>query len=399
MKLLYIAYSCAPDRGSEDRIGWMLPLAAAQHHQVCVITKEEHRPEIEAYCKTQPVPIRFFYADIPAVWKKVLHGAAYSLRLNLWHRQALKLAKELCRREGIHLIHQITPVEFRSIGDYGAIPGVKFLCGPVGGGEYIPRTLWKYGRRQLPVEIARAALNRMARCRLKQRGILGRCDGLLFANRETETWLSPVLPEGLSLGICPEVGVSPATDSASAGSFREIIFLSASRLICRKGHALLLDALASLPEGYPWKLILAGEGPEKNRLKKQCRRLGLSDRITFLGKVPFSQMEEIYRTADVLVHPSLRETTGSVLAEAMSRGLPVITMNCFGGKNLVTRDTGWLYEASLSSLKDVMLEVLTHPEEIRRRGSCALDAMKQHTWQEKAARYQIIYETIMTREG
>lgn len=222
---------------------------------------------------------------------------------------------------------------------------------------------------------------------------------MLFANRETEAWLSSVLPEGLSLGICPEVGIGETVFRAKAAPSREVTFLAASRLIGRKGHALLLDALALLPGESAWKLILAGEGPEETRLRKQCRRLGLSDRVTFLGKLPFSQMEEIYQMAHVLVLPSLRETTGSVLAEAMARGLPVITMDRFGGRELVTADAGWLYANSVESLAHALAEAIFHPEEICRRGSCAAEAVKQHTWQEKAARYQTIYETIFSREG
>ena len=49
MNILYIAYSCSPNHGSEDRIGWKIPLASAANHRVFVLTKEEHRSEIEEF--------------------------------------------------------------------------------------------------------------------------------------------------------------------------------------------------------------------------------------------------------------------------------------------------------------------------------------------------------------
>lgn len=400
MKILYIAYSCSPYRGSEDRIGWKIPLAAAENHEVFVITKEEHRSEIEAYCTARTLPpIQFYYADIPAAAKTVFRGMAYSLRLNLWHRRAMVLAEELCRREEIDMIHQITPVEFRSIGDYGRIPGVRFLCGPVGGGEYVPAELLRYAGCHVPAEAVRLLLNGLARHRLERRGILRHCDGLLFANRETEKWLSPVMNETASFGICPEVGIEAAEITEKSAAVPDTCtILAASRLVYRKGHALLLDALAELPQQLQWKLCIVGEGPEEKRLKKQCEKLGLSHRVTFLGKLPFFRMEEIYGAADLLVLPSLRETTGSVVLEAMARGIPVVTSGRFGGGELVTEETGWLYDGTPGALADVLQEAISYPRQRQQRGKMAAAAAVHHTWAEKVAHYERLYEKLLSPE-
>ena len=138
MNILYIAYSCAPDHGSEDKIGWNIPLESAKINTVFVITKEEQREYIEKYLGEHTVEnIKFYYVDIPVVYKKVFRGFLYSARCNIWHRGAYQLAMEICQKEKIDLIHQITPVEFRSIGNYGKIPEAKFVCGPIGGAERI----------------------------------------------------------------------------------------------------------------------------------------------------------------------------------------------------------------------------------------------------------------------
>ena len=404
MKILYIACSCAPNRGSENRIGWMLPLTMARHHEVFVITREQYRREMEAYCADHPeVTVRFFY--VPAA-DAVLRGPLCSLGLNRWHSRAVKLAGDLCRREGIRLIHQITPVEFRSIGDYGSIPGVTFLCGPVGGGEYIPRRLRPYMGWKLPAEGIRWGVNRMARRHLQKAGILKRCHGLLFANPETASWLAPILPEGLELEIYPEVGVDRNWNVEHLGSLPHqpaskdrgegITFLTASRLIRRKGHSLLLDALSDLPGDLNWRLLIAGTGPEELRLKKQVSRLGLGDRIAFTGKLPFPQMEALYETADVLVLPSLRETTGSVVAEAMARGLPVILPDRFGGGQLVNGETGWFFD-SRQELTAALRAAAENRQEVLCRGANAAKAMKNHTWEAKAAHYRHIYKTLLDR--
>ena len=108
-------------------------------------------------------------------------------------------------------------------------------------------------------------------------------------------------------------------------------------------------------------------------------------------------MEGLYHTAHILVLPSLRETTGSVVTEAMVRGLPVILPNRFGGGQLVNGETGWLYSGGREALAAVLRDAASSREELARRGANAAAAMKNHTWEVKAAHYQRIYETISDR--
>ena len=111
MKILYIAYSCNPYAGSEDKIGWNIPYAASQNHEVWVITKEEQREPVERFLTQTPVSnLHFFYTDIPAIYKKMYKGAFYSGRLNVWNKRAFPLAKSLCEENNIQVIHQINPI-------------------------------------------------------------------------------------------------------------------------------------------------------------------------------------------------------------------------------------------------------------------------------------------------
>lgn len=135
MRILYIAYSCAPSSGSENRIGWCVPLEMAKNNEVFVITKAEHKEVISDFLRLNPISnIHFEYVDIPNIYKELFNGFMYSARLNLWHHRAVKVADRICVREKIQIIHQITPVEIRAIGDYGRIKGVYFVAGPLGGG-------------------------------------------------------------------------------------------------------------------------------------------------------------------------------------------------------------------------------------------------------------------------
>ncbi len=190
MNILYIAYSCSPYAGSEDKIGWCVPFESSKTNQVYVITKEEQREPIERYISTHSeCNVQFYYVDIPFFYKKIFKGFMYSGRLNVWNKRALPLAAEICKKNKVNIIHQITPIEFRAIGNYGKIKDVKFVCGPLGGGESLPRGLKDYAKGHEAIEIIRNLINRWYRFQLKITGKLNRCDYIMFANAETKEFL------------------------------------------------------------------------------------------------------------------------------------------------------------------------------------------------------------------
>lgn len=409
MKILYIAYSCSPNHGSEDRIGWKIPLFSSQQNDVYVITKQEHKKEIEAYQKQHPqMKVQFWFVDIPSVYKKVFRGFAYSGRLHIWQKNAYILAQRICEQKQIDLIHQITPVEFRNIGSYGTIPGVRFVCGPVGGGEYIPKCLWDYARKHVLEECIRTCMNNFGIRRIQKSGIAQSCDQVLFANQETKQLLEPLMGNAGHNSCCfTEIGIDQNEILEKPQENEEgknCTFLVAGRMIYRKGHALLLEALSELPAELDYSCKIVGNGPEMHRLQKLTRKYGLEQKVSFCGKVPFAEMEKIYAQADVLVMPSIRETTGSVLLEAMARGIPVLTIGHFGGAVVVKECAGWLYNgktksAVLADMRELLAACIKEPAMVSAKGKGALAVAQENTWERKMMHYQSLYnETVQSME-
>lgn len=406
MNILYIAYSCSPYHGSEDKIGWNIPVECAKKHNVFVITKEEQRPYIEKYLQSQPVRnLKFFYVDIPAVYKKLFIGPMYSGRLNFWNRRAMSRAKEICVKEKIDVIHQITPIEFRSIGDYGKIPGVKFVCGPIGGGVQMPKELLGYlGSKHRLVEQIRTIANWWYKTVLAAIKKFKNIDDFLFVNKETAAYLESLIPSDIHPTIQTEVGLSQE-ELASERQYRtsgRCHFLVAGRLIYLKGHRFLFDALKRLPEDSDYVCRIVGDGPEKAALQDICSGDPvLSKHVQIVGSIAYEQMQKEYESADVLVFPSFREATGSVILEAMSKGVPVITIDKFGGAILLDENTGWLYtgtdrESYIENLKNAILECIDNPEEVARRGANARIAAENHTWEKKVHGYLCMYNSLVT---
>jgi len=100
----------------------------------------------------------------------------------------------------------------------------------------------------------------------------------------------------------------------------------------RKAHDLTIGALALMPDV---KLLLAGIGPERKKLEAQAERLGVADRVTFLGAVPQTELKQYYNAADAMVLASSREGWANVLLESMACGTPVVASNVWGTPEVV----------------------------------------------------------------
>jgi glycosyltransferase involved in cell wall biosynthesis len=108
--------------------------------------------------------------------------------------------------------------------------------------------------------------------------------------------------------------------------------LSVGSLIPRKGHDLAIEALAHCPD---CTLMIAGGGPLRAELERHARRLGVADRVRFLGEVPHRRLRAVYAAADVLVLASSREGWPNVLLEAMACGTPVVASDVNGVRDVV----------------------------------------------------------------
>ena len=181
---------------------------------------------------------------------------------------------------------------------------------------------------------------------------------------------------------------------------KECVFLVAGRMIYRKGLDFLFDALMRIQVETKYQVRIVGDGPELEHLRKRCaENQNLSKHVSCMGAIPYEEMGKEYASADVFIMPSIRETTGTVLLEAMSKGIPVITINKFGGATLFDENTGWLYEGNtkeeyVENLKKAILECIANPDEVARRGRNARKKSEKYTWQEKNKKYQKIYEEL-----
>ena len=160
------------------------------------------------------------------------------------------------------------------------------------------------------------------------------------------------------------------TPHALGGDGQTVELLCVATLIPRKGHALLVEALAPL-SGPAWRLTCIGSlerGPKTvATLRTQIRRYDLETRIRLQGEMDAEGLASAYRHSDVFVLPSLHEGYGMALAEALAYGLPVVSTRAGAIPDTVPAEAGWLTPpGDVDALREA-LTALIEDSDLRRR--------------------------------
>ena len=181
----------------------------------------------------------------------------------------------------------------------------------------------------------------------------------------------------------------------------ELLLLTVGRLERRKGHDLVLQALAHVKNGpVRFRYVVVGTGPEEERLVRMAGELGVQDRVNFEGKVPTADLPAYYAAADLFVHPNRIEADdfegfGIVFLEAAAAGLAVIGGATGGAPEAVAHAaTGWLVSGtSVDELSHVLVELGRSPERRRAMGEAGrLRAQREFSWDRAAEQVRAIHE-------
>jgi N-acetyl-alpha-D-glucosaminyl L-malate synthase BshA len=187
----------------------------------------------------------------------------------------------------------------------------------------------------------------------------------------------------------------------------ECLILSVGRLIGLKGTKYLIIAMKEVIRKFPTaKLLIVGDGPEKEKLEKLANELNLEDNVIFTGHIKNLDLPKYYSFADVFVTPSITidgqaEGLGVVLLEAMACGTPVIGSN-MGGIPDIIKDgyNGFLVpEKSPKDLADKIIELLSNKKMAEEFSVNGLKIVKERfSWEIVTERFYRLYEEILEEE-
>lgn len=233
------------------------------------------------------------------------------------------------------------------------------------------------------------------------------CCSQYMANEVAQVHATPreklrVIPNGID----PTRLQVPAEEKAGLADFRrrwaapeEKIVLFVGRMVREKGAQILIDAAPRVLAGWRNTRFIIVGGGWTGHLASQAAARGVAHRVNFAGFVSEADLCRLYAVADVAVFPSLYEPFGIVALEAMAAGVPVITSDIGGFREVVkTGVTGlhtWANNAD--SLAWGILEVLRKPEEAAQRARNARREVKlRFSWESVAEQTLGIYRDALS---
>lgn len=160
----------------------------------------------------------------------------------------------------------------------------------------------------------------------------------------------------------------------------ERVLLAVGRLSHEKGHADLISAFGLIVKAHPQtKLVIVGDGPERERLEHQAASSGLGNRIIFTGQI--SDAPVYYRMADAFVLPSHSEGSPNVLLEAMAASLPVVATRVGGVPEIANDEESALLVTArdAQSIADAVIRLLADKELAQRLVAAARERVKDYS--------------------
>lgn len=185
-----------------------------------------------------------------------------------------------------------------------------------------------------------------------------------------------VIPTGTNLN--PFLNADGKALRKERGWQDDTVLISVGRLAPEKNWDTLLRAFSKAHVEHPnLRLVLIGDGTARQSLETLASELGVADRVTFTGALPFDEIPRYLKSADVFAFASITETQGLVTIEAMAASLPVVAVDGPGTRDIMEHGKqGFLVENDPDALADGLNKLLSDPQKIKRFSNHALKKAK-----------------------
>lgn len=398
MNILLSAYHCAPNLGSESAVGWNYAVQLTKmNNKVVVITSDSRKQFFSNTNEHDQLGIEVIFFSLPA-WAKRLYKpntASEHLYYLFWQVGLFFFCKNILLDRKIELIHHVTLGSFR-VPSFLWIYNVPFIFGPVGGGEDPPGTLLKNLKDEhIAKEKFRKWMNKLFVFSPFYILNLYKSKLILLKNQDTLKYIPKAFHHKCKIDI--GIGVAPKVEAIELGQkhkCQKFKILYAGRLLYWKGVHLSIKAIAGLKEhNKDIEFTIVGSGPDEQWLKQLASQYQVQDLIRWVPKVEQRLLFQMYQDYDVLLFPSYHDSSGLVVVEAMSYGLPVICLDLGGPKEIVDSSCGIIVttegkheEAVVRDVSMAISDLIENPHNLYCMRQQAMQKAGTLTWEKVVKR-------------
>ena len=341
MNIFLGVYACEPNNGSEPEVGWQMVNQIANllvNDNIYAITKKNNKEAIEK--EGYPSNIKFFYYEPPkwlTFWKK--GGRGIRTYYYLWSiGAALYMKKQNIKFD---IVHHITFVNDWLPSFYFLLKSskkTKFIWGPNGSNDPISFKFLDTKKLKLQ-ELITNFLKISFRtfdpffhiCKYKADCIIGINKNVKSKLNITKKYFIAEPAIAVEKSFIEKCEINKNIDT-------EFSLISVGRLVHIKNFKLTILSynkfLKNNPDIKNSKLVIVGDGPDKNKLKKLASSYDIESNINFIGKIPLNDVQKHLSKSNLFFFPTL-ENAGFVTIEAMANSLPVLAMKYGGPEQFV----------------------------------------------------------------
>ena len=337
--------------GSEENLGWNWATGLTEKgYEVWCVTSTMGQHNIEARDTDLKLKnLHFNYVALPFGLDRLLlypRSKRVYLHYLIWKCIAAKVVLRMHKRHKFAVAHHVTYGSMQQGSCFYKLQDCTVIFGPVGGGQMAMPIFREYfGKKWVWESVRKKVSHLLMRNSSSLKKTLEQATAILAANQETKVVLGNYYPKysqkthlTTDIALPREYEIQTAPIKSTDGVLK-ILWLG--KLIPRKGLKLSLDALSRVSSKVRYELTIVGDGEQEKKIDQWVKTFGLNPKyINRVGTIPFDQLKEYYKAADVLLFCSLRDTTGSQIVEAMAFGVPVIIFNISGAAHVVPDNCG-----------------------------------------------------------
>lgn len=327
-KILFSAFACHPERGSEDLVGWNWVNQAAKRYEVEVVTRVENKEAIEALHTKN---IKFHYCSS----KNKHQSLSIYYEYYLWQKESYKLIKELCSNEKYDYLWQIT---FGNV----VLPtflyklDVPLIWGPSSGIDKINKVFYRRFKfkEKFPLQMIRNIIINTLKFNPVFNGMVKKSKKIIvrtpdtynyipkkYRNKTTIHWESALNP----------LDVYDMLDDKEYLDNNKFNFVYTGQLIARKNIIFMLMAFSKVcKEKDDIHLNIVGTGKMFDEILYKIEELKIKDKVTLWGRCSRKKTLSIVSQSDCCLFPSLIDALASSLLETMALKKPIICLNVSG---------------------------------------------------------------------
>jgi glycosyltransferase involved in cell wall biosynthesis len=181
---------------------------------------------------------------------------------------------------------------------------------------------------------------------------------------------------------------------------RKPILLTLGRMDSEKHVHHILEALPLIVQSVDIQFVIAGRGTAEKKLKKQVKKLGLQDAVTFVGFIPNEDVPELYDIAECFVIASTTETQSIVTMEAMASGLPIVAANALALPELVKDgENGFLFSpGDTKSLAEKVIAIFSDADLRESMSKKSLAFIEKHEFHHTAEAFEALYQQVSRKD-